>query len=104
MAQPVYSTRFLSGHNPVGEQIFIVPTGYTAVVRDLDVTAPPSGGYNVLLFVAGLLIFIAQYGLEPQFTNTEWRGRAVVREGEEIGFTATDDVDFQLSGYLLINS
>jgi len=104
VAQPVYSTRLLGAHNNIGPVPFLVPAGYTVVVRDLDCVTEPTGGCNILLLVAGFLVFIRQLGLEPQFSYTEWRGRIVAFEGEVIQVDTTDTSDFALSGYLLLNA
>lgn len=101
MAFSLYSTRFILRTSATGPQSYPVPAGMLAVVRDMDVTLEPTGGANVLLFIAGALIFIAQFGLEPQFTDVQWRGRAVAYPGELVELDTTDTGSGHVGGYLL---
>ena len=104
MAQPVFSTRLLGGSSNVGLVTYIVPLGFTVVIRQFDAVTEPTSGCNLLLFVAGFNFFIRQLGFEPQFSYTTWSGRQVANEGELIHVDTTDTTDFSLSGYLLLNS
>jgi len=101
MALAVYSTRFILRPFMTGYQSYLVPVGYVAVVRDLDVVTEPTSGNVILLAIAGNTIFISELGVEPAFTNQEWRGRAVAYPGDLISLDTSDTASGHVSGYLL---
>lgn len=102
MATPVYSTRFLAGAGITSAVTFTCPTGFVAVLRDLDT------------FYAGLLVATARLigsegqtiwanafagGSEPEYAS--WRGRQVLEVGETCSLDSSGATDMTLSGYLL---
>lgn len=102
----VYSTQFFLGAMPAnGTVIYTVPTGYTVVVRDIELyngSAGP-GGCSVQIRVSGALeavIFLAP----DMGANTwaQWQGRAVLNVGQELasGAGASGFLGV-VSGYLL---
>ena len=101
MAIPVYSTRFILEHGATGPHSYLVPAGFVAIIRDVDVTTQPTGGCNILLVVDLALLWIVELGLEPQFTYQSWRGRQVVPGGGVMTLDTTDTADYAVSGYLL---
>jgi hypothetical protein len=104
MAATVYSKRFFQGSIPTtGITAFTVPPGQTLVLRDLEVYNPDSlvAHLNVVVGLPGsqttALFIEAQPGL-----TTQWQGRVVLNENEDIVLAASSaTTQAVLSGYLL---
>lgn len=98
----VYSTQFLAWSDESTPPPFTVPTGYVAVMRDLDVT---TGGGSIISWEAGLVggakIAGGQFTDESLFQMAQWRGRQVVPAGEQLYFASDGATDGAMSGYLL---
>lgn len=81
---------------------FVVPNGYVAVVRDLDVY---SGGGSIIdwqLEIAGVCkIAAGQFTVESLPQTAQWRGRQILEPGEALGFSSDGATDGAVSGYLL---
>lgn len=99
----VYSTRFGIGAVAVGTpvNIYTVPAGHTAVVRNIDVTpsSAPSGIF--FLGVVGIGFFLAlQAGIVNN--SVHWEGRAVFNSGEGMEIDSfVSNFNYAISGYLL---
>jgi hypothetical protein len=82
VATPVYSTRFAAWAASEFAPGFVVPTGYIAVVRDVDVN---SGGGAMINWVWGVngvcKIGGGQFTIEALNQFNAWRGRCVVQPG-----------------------
>lgn len=106
MAQAVYSSRFIQQHGLTTSASFAVPSGFVAVVRDLDAFIGTPTGVNDLFMhgALGQAIFwdSAQIGISKYMS---WRGRQVFEPGElisvEVNVGALDAFDVTVSGYLL---
>ena len=98
----VYSTRFLAWSADMTPPPFAVPTGYVAIVRDLDVW---SGGGAIinweLQVVEGAHFAAGQFTEESLAQTAQWRGRQVLLPGEDLAFSADGVTDGLCSGYLL---
>lgn len=98
----VYSTRFLAWAAETIPPGYIVPTGYVAVVRDVDVV---SGGGAMINWVWGIndvaKIGGGQFTIEALNQFQAWRGRVVVEPGELIYFDGDGPTDGTICGYLL---
>lgn len=101
---PVYSTRFLSVHGvgPVAE--YTVPSGFVAILRDLDAFKTGTDESAVADMVnasAGVAIWLGHFSGTASWIS--WRGRQVIPAGEtvEVSATGTTDVSITVSGYLL---
>ncbi len=98
----VYSTRFLAWAASESPPPYVVPTGYVAVVRDLDVWSGGGSMINWQLAINGVAKFAAgQFTIESVAQVAQWRGRQVVQAGELLFFSADGAVDGLVSGYLL---
>lgn len=101
MTSPVYSERFMAVQGLVGYETYTVPSGYRAVIRDLN--AYNGGGatttHLVLHGSAGqaLLLFTSALAAGDYF----WVGRQVYYAGEDISVQTDGAWDVTLSGYLL---
>ena len=99
----IYSTRFiLSGSAPAGTLTFSVPSGFVAVVRDVDVTFPaPAPAGSASLAIAGAYA-ASSPDFPAAFGSWQWRGRQVAYAFElvELG-VAIAGTAVLVSGYLL---
>lgn len=109
MAPPVYSTQLLAqSFVGSGSASYAVPSGFRAIVRDIDVSVPANLTQGALLLIS--------VGFGPAFFDQEfpsgwnghlpWRGRQVINTGDTIELaldlgTNPDRVDVVISGYLL---
>lgn len=106
MATPVYSTRFIQQHGLSGHASFMVPSGFVAVVRDVDSYIGTPAGFNSLYFhgAIGQTIWWTEATI-GQSQYASWRGRQVFEPGELIDVEADvgglDAYDVTVSGYLL---
>lgn len=102
----VYSTAFVSRSCPTTlTTVYTVPTGYTAVVREIDIFnfSGGPGEYSVYLTVSGLstscLFSIA--ALANQAT-AQWQGRAPAPAGSFLQFIGGSALaQVFIGGYLL---
>jgi hypothetical protein len=99
----VYSTRFLQALAHAGDMSYQVPPGYRAVVRDVDAFLSPDNapGAIYLWGALGQTIWIYSYGVAAGGNSTQWQGRQVFEETENIWIHTTAPWDFTVSGYLL---
>jgi hypothetical protein len=101
----IYSVNFVSANTGAGSLVYPVPTGFVAILRDLDV-------YNNSAITAELFledtvsgVAIARFDVTgPSDSGSKtWRGRQVFEAGG--GFTLRASAgtwDCRASGYLLI--
>jgi hypothetical protein len=101
MPAPVYSTQFIAYTGPASTPSYIVPVGFRAVVRCIDVVLQPTGGTILSAFVDGVGFWHVPVGFEPGFTYWSWRGRQVCTEPGAVDFTLGDAGSVVVSGYLL---
>lgn len=100
----VYSTLFAQGTVPVTPAtFFIVPSGYVAIIRDIDAQAPLT---SLELYISEAIInqtFLAVLPVPGPTVNTyTWRGRQVYLPGEKMQWGTAFDLMFaRVSGYLL---
>lgn len=102
MAPVVYSHRFLAWESVAIPPPYLVPEGYVAVVRDVDVWSGGGSIINYGLDINGIARFWGgQFTVEsvPQWAG--WRGRQILNAGEYLYFTANGALDGCISGYLL---
>lgn len=98
----IYSTQLLAKHAASGSSIYLVPDGYTAILRDLDGWIYPAAGGPLLTLLGPLGNVLAQAeGSAITGTPLVWRGRQVLNPGDTFTVTADAASDFQVSGYLL---
>lgn len=98
----IYSTRFLAWSDDETPAPYTVPTGYVAVVRDVDVWSGGGAMINVQLAVNAVAKFwAAQFTVESIAQVAQWRGRQVLQAGEDLVFSADGATDGLVSGYLL---
>lgn len=106
---PVFSAQFIvrAGTDPLVP--FIVPAGFTAVIRDFSIFS--SGAIaEVILTIqndsTAPEVKVAYLTLEGIGTGSQWQGRVVVPENGIIGLTQIDVGDschIYVGGYLLRN-
>jgi hypothetical protein len=102
MAQSVYSTRFLAIAISSSDGEYEVPSGFVAVVRDVD--AWSSGGIivNWRVSISGDPAFAGgQFTVEALDQFTPWRGRVIVNAGETIQAITDGPRGLTVCGYLL---
>lgn len=104
MAAAVYSTRFDAKQTFSGTSTLVVPDGFRAILRDLDVffgeqALPAELRLNGDLG-QGLYVVTNTIGTP---SCAQWRGRQVVNPGESFSVTVSGggNADYALSGYLL---
>ena len=99
---PVYSTRFINVAGFTGDAAFEVPSGYIAVVRDIDVVVFEPGAGTVEAGLGGSSVF---WGYTWSFVTVlgweSWRGRQVLNAGEQLVLHSNAAMDMMASGYLL---
>lgn len=102
MGLQVYSTRFTAWAAEEFPDTYTVPTGFLAIVRDVDVS---SGGGAMINWVWGIngicKVGGGQFTIEALNQFQQWRGRVCVQAGEVIYAEADGSTDGQISGYLL---
>lgn len=102
----VYSTKFAAGVGTGStEDVYTVPAGYVAVVRDIEVISG-SGASDVLVFecVSPGPLHVVIWVLYSTGANVwgQWRGRVVLVSGDAISALApADGSTYLISGYLL---
>lgn len=106
MAQPVYSVNLFAGDlSSSFPEIYTVPAGFTAVIRDMRLrnTHTSTQISNVQVSVSGSSTFVIwQEEAFPAAQLDEWTGRVVVPAGGGIwGYSDHSDVSAVISGYLL---
>jgi hypothetical protein len=100
----VYSTLFVQGAVPTTPAVFFtVPSGYVAVVRDVDAVASSVG---LELYISDAILnqnFAAILPVVGPTVNAyTWRGRQVFLPGGEMQWGTAFDLMFgRVSGYLL---
>jgi hypothetical protein len=100
--RPIYSTRLLAWAADSTPPPYLVPTGYVAVVRDIDVWSGGGAMINWQVAVNTIAKFAAgQFTIESIAQTAQWRGRQVLNAGEFLVFSADGVVDGMISGYLL---
>ena len=106
MARPVYSKRFMQWLGVNAPQTYVVPSGFTAVIRDFDIYVDNSSlisSVNVYL-LGGLGQILDWFTTDADTTVVhQWRGRQVIYEGETM-YVEMDGVSSgAVCGYLLTN-
>lgn len=106
MARPVYSSRFIQQRGLSSSTSFAVPSGFIAVVRDLDAYCDATLGFADLFLEGATGQAIAWHHWDATTQDQfQWRGRQVYEPGELIVVTASTGigvgVDVTVCGYLL---
>jgi hypothetical protein len=105
MAEKVYSTRFIAETSALTSPTFVVPAGYRAVVRSIDLywIGGSAADTGIVLWAGLAYIFVAH--ATPSTEQTfQWQGRQVGNPGDTLTFFARDqpgDWGILASGYLL---
>jgi hypothetical protein len=109
VAEPVYSTFFFASSDlSQGQAQFLVPEGFTAVLRCVDFTVYTVGGWVSQVYVAifgpdNAPIYLAELGQQSGPLWSQWQGRQVAGEGSGFAATADGVATVYASGYLLTN-
>lgn len=107
---PVFSTGFLFSTDDTPNQLFEIPTGFTAVVRDVTCTCLVGGVYmEAYVYAAGapegcIFTLCTLDGVASAF---QWQGRVAIAAPGFIGFnqSAFDlGTSVYIGGYLLRNT
>jgi hypothetical protein len=102
MARAVYSQRFIQEAGLNGSSSYVVPAGFKAVLRDLDVYNGAGGTASVFLQGAlGQAIWVHRWALGDGASPQDWHGRQVLETGESVTIRTDVPMDVTLSGYLL---
>lgn len=99
----LYSTQFAAGTEAGGSTtvVYTVPTGYVAVVRDIEVGAQSPPANSVAINYAGVAE-IYSVDTITQYRTAQWRGRVVLNAGDTINVDAIAGTwTYIISGYLL---
>ena len=101
----IYSTRFIDNPSLSVGDSYTVPTGYTAIVRDIDAAIGVNLGAFEFRFVGtGAAVLWVWSGPSSAGESAQWRGRQVFYEGEAFGFFASGATfGYSACGYLLLN-
>lgn len=100
-----YSTRILGWAATETPPPYVVPTGYRAIVRDVDVWSGGGAMINFQLAVNSVAKFWAgQFTVESIAQVAQWRGRQVLNAGDELVFSSDGPLDGLISGYLLVDT
>lgn len=98
----VYSHRFLAWAASEFPPVAIVPEGYVAIIRDLDVWSGGGAMINWEMGVNGVCKLAAgQFTVESIAQTAQWRGRQLAEAGDEIYFRSDGPTDGAITGYLL---
>ena len=101
----VYSNRLIEEKGLSGPATFVVPAGYIAVIRDLDVYYGNQlfPAYARLIGAANQKLWSVSNSIGSE-SYAQWRGRQVFLAGETITVSVDEggEADVTLSGYLLI--
>lgn len=101
----IYSTKFVEQKGMTLDYFYVVPSGYVAVVRCIDVYQGAVLSDNSLYFQgnAGQAIHKWEGGLD-QDVISQWTGRQVFNPGDTFTFHNVGGFawDFTASGYLLV--
>jgi hypothetical protein len=104
MATGLYSTRFVAVQGFDGTLDYEVPSGFVAVLRDVDVYASVdafSGPAHLrVLNIENGTIWLTQIDTDTS-GSAQWRGRQVFNPTERIRFLTDAPYDITASGYLL---
>jgi hypothetical protein len=99
-----YSTRFLAWSSSSLVPPYTVPTGYLAIVRDIDVNSPGGDIINWAVSISGIAKFAGgQFTVAALSQFQQWRGRVVVPAGELIIAGSDGLTDGVVCGYLLVD-
>lgn len=103
MSAYIYSTRLFKQKNLLGTGMFVVPSGFVCVVREVDI-------FSLGPLVPALFTFQgpdgeniwAQYTVASKAGSFQWVGRAVFDAGDTMYFNwFVSSGDVYASGYLL---
>lgn len=107
---PVFSQSFIVDQGGAGYSSFLVPDGFTAVIRDFSAYSA-AGGFVAKVSIQDSLIalpvvtcYVGATGI-PAYG--QWQGRVMVAAGGEITVqlvTFIDQPDVYVGGYLLRNT
>jgi hypothetical protein len=96
----VYSTRFLHQQRVAGTSSYTVPTGFRAVVKDINVANVSAASAEAQVLAAGVILAANVIPAEPGVLR--WQGMAVVYHGETIQVVDVSGLlAVYVSGYLL---
>jgi len=101
-----YSTQLFAGQPTSGTQgLYVVPSGYVVVVRDVELYAIDGGGtiYIAVWTSSGTSLgqLVAWQSPQPQ-THMQWSGRVVMDFGQQLVYQSTSGrTEVLASGYLL---
>jgi hypothetical protein len=107
---PVFSQQFILSGASGGATAFLVPTGFTAVARDLTAYALLAATLVQLQVQdseSAPWVTVVNRTLAGVGTSAEWQGRIVIPEGGQmqvITDAETDGLDIYVGGYLLRNT
>lgn len=105
MPRAVYSTRFLAfSTTSTEEETYTVPSGFVAVLRDVDVyhQGGAADGWSVQL--VDPLCYLMTGGDTGSAGLAQWSGRQIFNAGEQLQgtlYSAGDLASMMASGYLL---
>lgn len=99
----VYSTEFMGQTAAAGVlQEYVVPAGFVAVVRNIEVFAPSGTGTSIYAAGGSSQTFWYQVWGATDPLWKQWQGRVVVQPGDAFSFVAVGHaVDVSAMGYLL---
>jgi hypothetical protein len=103
-----YSTQLFAGELTAAEQVFVAPSSFTTVVRDIELWNASSGPEDIavnLLGVSGLYVagLVTAFAMKANGTF-QWEGRVVMIPGQRLFVAATAyPVGIVVSGYELSN-
>jgi len=107
---PVFSSQFISYTDAAPNTSFDVPTGFTAVVRDITAYATLAATELLVQYGNGEdapLVSFAQLTLGGISAYAQWTGRVVVPAGGTIELDAgslVSGLEIYVGGYLLRNT
>ena len=104
MSRAVYSKVFFGGNVTASgvTTMYTVPTGYIAVVRDIDVCRNDSGAQRSTFDAEDDAGGFIHWLTSTQYAVFTWRGRQVFVAGSRFGvYQSGGDWTYRVSGYLL---
>lgn len=103
MAPPVYSVELgaQTNINPGARDLFVVPSGFRAVLIDVDVIETSLGVGQILLRDNSLPLAFSERSTTAASPSGQWTGRQVFDAGAIIGvYVIAGNFDARASGYL----
>lgn len=105
MSVPVYSTAFITAVIPAGGHLtYVVPAGYIASVRSIDMSLPSTATWYYEFAVVTPAEIVVQFATGNDIARgdgLQWRGMVVIPAGGTLEISGVVNTAVVASGFLL---